>query len=329
MNSASRILVTGGAGYIGSHVVLALAEAGYEVLTYDNLSTGNRWAVLEGEFVEGDLADSNLLRGTIRRFRPDAVMHFAASIEVEESVRDPLKYYRNNTFNLLETTRIMQEEGVKRMIFSSTAAVYGSPANMPVSEKVELLPINPYGASKMMSERILADLSHSGEFEYNALRYFNVAGADPQGRLGQVYKDPTHLITRAVKTALGQFDTLQLFGTDYPTPDGTCIRDYIHVTDLANAHISTLQYLMKGGEETVFNCGYGHGSSVQEVIDSVDRVAGVQLPVEKVGRREGDPAELVADCSRIKEILGWEPEHDDLDFIVKTAWEWEARRARS
>ena len=328
MNSASRILVTGGAGYIGSHVVLALAEAGYEVLTYDNLSTGNRWAVLEGEFVEGDLADKDLLRDTVRRFKPDAVMHFAASIEVEESVREPLKYYRNNTLNLLETTRVMLEEGVERMIFSSTAAVYGSPANIPVSEQSPLLPINPYGASKMMSERILYDLSQSGAFEYIALRYFNVAGADAQGRLGQVYKNPTHLITRAVKTAMGQFDSLQLFGTDDPTPDGTCIRDYIHVTDLADAHISALQHLMVEGKSSVFNCGYGHGSSVQEVIDSVVRVTGAQLPVERSGRRDGDPAELVADCSRIKEVLGWEPKHDDLDFIVSTAYEWEARRAR-
>jgi UDP-glucose 4-epimerase len=323
MSETGRILVTGGAGYIGSHVVLALAEAGYDVLTYDNLSTGNRWAVLEGEFVEGDLADRDLLRDTVRRFKPDAVMHFAASIEVEESVLEPLKYYRNNTLTLLETTRVMLEEGVERMIFSSTAAVYGSPANIPVSEQSPLLPINPYGASKMMSERILYDLSQSGAFEYIALRYFNVAGADPQGRLGQAYKNPTHLITRAIKTAMGQFDSLQLFGTDYTTPDGTCIRDYIHVTDLANAHISGLQHLMVKAESSVLNCGYGRGSSVQEVIDSVVKVTGAQLSVERSGRREGDPAKLVADCSRIKEVLGWEPEYDDLDFIVRTAYEWE------
>ena len=325
MNSSSRILVTGGAGYIGSHVVLALAEAGYEVLTYDNLSTGNRWAVLHGEFVEGDLADAEFFRETVRRFKPDAVMHFAASIEVNESVQKPLMYYRNNTVNLIETARIMVEEGVDRMIFSSTAAVYGSPDKIPVSESAPLLPINPYGASKMMSERILSDLSAAGGFGYVALRYFNVAGADPQGRLGQVYRNPTHLITRAVKTALGQFDKLELYGTDYPTPDGTCVRDYIHVTDLANAHISALKYLLEGGGVQVLNCGYGYGSSVREVLDSVSRVTGVEFPIVTCGRREGDPAELVADCSLIKEILGWQPNHDDLDFIVNTAWEWEAR----
>ncbi|MDT8396854.1 MAG: UDP-glucose 4-epimerase GalE [bacterium] len=323
---SDRILVTGGAGYIGSHVVLALSEAGYEVLTYDNLSTGNRWAVLEGEFVLGDLDDGELFRKTVRRFRPDAVMHFAASIEVEESVRNPLKYYRNNTVNLVETARVMAEENVENIIFSSTAAVYGSPDQIPVSETAPLLPINPYGASKMMSERILSDLSLTAGFDYVALRYFNVAGADPLGRLGQVYRNPTHLITRAVKTALGQFDRLELYGTDYPTPDGTCIRDYIHVTDLARAHILALEYLLEGGGVKVLNCGYGHGSSVREVIESVGRVSHSRLPIVTCPRREGDPAELVADCSLIKEVFGWQPVHDDLDFIVKTAFEWEKNR---
>jgi UDP-glucose 4-epimerase len=321
---STRVIVTGGAGYIGSHVVLILAEAGYDVLTFDNLSTGNRWAVLEGEFVLGDLSDREAFRKTVRAFKPDAVMHFAASIEVGESVNNPIKYYLNNTVNLLNTVDIMSSEGVGKMIFSSTAAVYGTPEKVPVKEDAPLIPINPYGASKMMSERILADLDEAdSDFRYIALRYFNVAGADPGGRLGQVYKNPTHLITRALKTAKGEDDRLQVYGTDYPTHDGTGIRDYIHVTDLADAHIKALEHLFAGGSSDILNCGYGKGFSVSEVIEEVKKVTGIDFTVEKIGRREGDPPKLVADSSLIRQKLAWEPKYDDLKTIVQTAWEWE------
>ncbi len=324
--SKKRVFVTGGAGYIGSHVVKLLGEAGYEVLVYDNLSTGNRWAVLYGELVVGDLADRALLERTLAGFRPDAVMHFAASIEVNESVRLPLKYYRNNTLNALGLLEAVRDAGIRHYIFSSTAAVYGIPDAMQVTELTPLLPINPYGASKMMSERFLADLAASNEnFDYVALRYFNVAGADPRARIGQAYKNPTHLITRALKTARGEFDKLQIFGTDYPTPDGTCIRDYIHVDDLAAAHLVALEHLLQGGESRIFNCGYGHGYSVREVVEVARRVTGIDFTVEEAPRREGDPPALVADSSLIRRQLGWQPRYDDLEFIVRTAWEWEQR----
>jgi UDP-glucose 4-epimerase len=321
-------LVTGGAGYIGSHVVLALGEAGYDVLTYDNLSTGNRDAVLQGALVVGDLADRQLLSETLQAFRPAAVLHFAASIEVGESVQNPLKYYRNNSLNALNLLDAVCAAGVERYIFSSTAAVYGNPTSLPVTEEAALLPINPYGASKMISERFLADLAAADEtFEYVALRYFNVAGADPQTRLGQDYANPTHLITRALKTALGIYPKLQIFGTDYPTADGTCIRDYIHVSDLAQAHLDALAYLEAGGRSRIFNCGYGHGFTVREVVDVARKVTGIDFPVEDAARREGDPAELVAGSDRIRSELHWQPRRDDLEFIVRTAWEWERKLA--
>ena len=329
MKSSPRILVTGGAGYIGSHTVLALGEAGYDVLTYDNLSTGHRWAVLAGDFVEGDIGDKELFRKTVQDFAPDAVIHFAALIEVAESVQNPLKYYINNTSYSFEIIDILLNENVRNFIFSSSAAVYGIPGRIPVDEGAQLAPINPYGASKMMVERGLADTaSGSGDLKYVSLRYFNVAGADPGGRIGQAYRNPTHLITRAVKTALGQYDKLQIFGTDYPTPDGTCIRDYIHVADLARAHVLALDAIEKGGTSQILNCGYGHGYSVREVVEAVKAVSGVNFTVQEVGRREGDPPDLVAQASLVRERLGWEPEHDDLEFIVKTALEWEERLKR-
>ncbi len=323
-NGKARVFVTGGAGYIGSHVVKALGEAGYEVRTYDNLSSGNRWAVLHGDLFTGDLGDRISLKSAMEDFDPHAVMHFAAYIEVAESVTRPLKYYRNNTVNALNLLEVVQELGIRNFIFSSTAAVYGMPEEIPVREEAPLFPINPYGASKAMTERLLADLSEANDdFNYIALRYFNVAGADPQGRIGQSYENATHLITRALKTAKGEFDLLQIFGTDYDTPDGTCIRDYIHVDDLAAAHLSSLNYLLGNGIGDRFNCGYGHGYSVREVIEVARKVTGVDFPVAEAPRRAGDPPILVADSGKIRRTMNWIPRFDDLEYIVRTAWEWE------
>ena len=319
-----KILVTGGAGYIGSHVVKVLGEKGFEVLTYDNLCTGHREAVLYGKLVEGDLGDKEKLAKVFGEFKPDAVMHFAAFIVVPESVQKPLRYYRNNVVNTVNLLEVMMDFGVDKFIFSSSAAVYGIPEIIPVPETAPLNPINPYGETKATVERILRDISNSGaDFRYVSLRYFNVAGADPEGRIGFAYPEATHLIIRAVKTAKGDFDKLEIYGTDYPTPDGTCIRDYIHVMDLANAHIMALEYLFDGGESEVFNCGYGHGYSVKEVVDAVKRVTGRDFKVVEAPRREGDPPVLVADSSKLRERLGWTPEFDNLGYIIETAWRWE------
>ncbi len=319
-----KVFITGGAGYIGSHVVKALGEKGYEILVYDNLSTGHKEAVLYGKLVKGDLADKEFLKKTLQEFKPDAVMHFAASIEVAESVKNPLKYYRNNTANTFNLLEAMQELGINKFIFSSTAAVYGNPEKIPVKENAPINPINPYGQSKAFVEKILKDLSEANkDFNYVSLRYFNVAGADPEGRIGQSYQNATHLITRALKTAKGEYEKLYIFGTDYPTPDGTCIRDFIHVDDLADAHILALEYLNQGGKSDIFNCGYGHGYSVKEVVETAKKVTGIDFPVEETGRREGDPAVLVADSTKLKETLGWKPRYDNLEFIIKTAWNWE------
>ncbi|MCX7817506.1 MAG: UDP-glucose 4-epimerase GalE [Syntrophales bacterium] len=320
-----KILVTGGAGYIGSHVSVALREAGYEVIIFDNLSTGHRWASLGTTLIEGDLSEMALLVRTFEIFRPDAVMHFAASIQVEESVREPLLYYRNNVANTLNLLKAMQTCGITDLIYSSTAAVYGIPKQIPITEDAELTPINPYGSSKAMVETVLRDLSRVGHIRYVALRYFNVAGADTKGRLGQAYAASTHLITRALKTALGIYDKLYIYGTDYPTPDGTCIRDYIHVEDLASAHVAALDYLREKGNSIVMNCGYGHGYSVKEVVSTVKKVTGRDFPVEETARRRGDPPVLVADSSRLRATTGWIPRYDNLFFIIETAWSWEQK----
>jgi UDP-glucose 4-epimerase len=324
---AMKILVTGGAGYIGSHVVKMLGESGYDVLTYDNLSSGNKWAVLYGNLVVADLADRETLKKVLKEFSPDAVMHFAAYIIVPESVRNPLKYYRNNTVNAINLLDAMRECDIGKFIFSSTASVYGIAEKVPITEDAPLNPINPYGASKMMTERILADLSFADSgFRYVSLRYFNVAGADGKNRIGQAYKESTHLITRALKTAKGENEKLQIFGTDYPTPDGTCIRDYLHVDDLAGAHINALQYLMDKGKSDIFNCGYGRGYSVKEVVKTAKEITGVDFKVEETGRREGDPPAVIASNEKIKRQLNWQPKYDDLNYIIKTAWEWEKNR---
>ncbi|MEN6349078.1 MAG: UDP-glucose 4-epimerase GalE [Syntrophomonas sp.] len=320
-----KIFITGGAGYIGSHIVKALGKDKHDVLIYDNLSTGHEWAVLSGRLVKGDLADTELLNETLNAFRPDAVIHFAASIQVGESVLKPLLYYRNNVVNTLNLLEAMQNNNIQNFIYSSTAAVYGMPETITVDETAPLRPINPYGQSKVMVENILQDLFAATAFRYIALRYFNVAGADAECRIGQAYRESTHLITRALKTAHGEFPNLSIYGTDYPTADGTCIRDYIHVDDLANAHVLSLNYLMETGKSEVMNCGYGHGFSVREVVAAAKKVTGINFTVEDTDRRAGDTAQVVADSTKLRSITGWQPRHDDLEFIIKTAWEWELK----
>jgi len=319
-----RLLVTGGAGYIGSHVVRQLRARGDEVVVYDNLSTGHEWAVGDAELVVADLADGDALAATLARGF-DAVLHFAAHIIVPESVADPLKYYGNNTRYAVGLFEAGQAAGAPPVLFSSTAAVYGMPETALIDEAAPLAPINPYGASKMMSERILMDLAASSPVRYGILRYFNVAGADPEGRIGQATPEATHLIKVACETALGKREGLQIFGTDYPTADGTCVRDYIHVDDLAAAHLLLLDHLVAGGESRLYNCGYGHGYSVRDVIAAVERVHGAPLPVTETARRAGDPASLAADSTRLVRELGWRPGHDDLESIVRHAYVWESR----
>ncbi len=320
-----KILVTGGAGYIGSHIVKTLGEKGHDIVVYDNLSYGHKWALLYGRLIVADLVDRDSLDSVFKKEKFDSVIHMSAYVVVDESIREPIKYYRNNFVNALNLIDTCLKNGVNTFLFSSTAAVYGIPDKVPVTEDTPLAPINPYGASKVMVERVLNDVNLSNNFRYISLRYFNVAGADPLARIGQARKDATHLITVSLRTALGRRETLNIFGTDYPTPDGTCIRDYIHVDDLADAHIFALEYLASGGESRIYNCGYGHGYSVKEVVEKVIEVTGVRFPVKNVDRRPGDPPELIADASKLREELGWEPRHDDLEYIIKTAWEWEKK----
>ena len=320
-----RILITGGAGYIGSHVVAALGEKGADILVYDNLSTGHQDSLLYGKLVVGDLNDKLLLEKTIKTFKPDAVLHFAAFIQVGESVREPLKYYRNNSGNAINLLEAMTEHGVRNFIFSSTAAVYGNPVNVPITEDEAVSPINPYGHSKSFIETVLRDVSLAIDFRYVSLRYFNAAGAEPLARIGERHNPETHLIPLILKTAKGERQSIGINGTDYATPDGTCIRDYVHIMDLADAHILALNYLMNNGASDVFNCGYGHGYSVREVIQTARTVTGKDFTVVDSVRREGDPPVLVADSSKIKKCLNWTPRNDDLVSIIKSAWEWEKK----
>jgi UDP-glucose 4-epimerase len=318
------VLVTGGAGFIGSHMVLALLDAGENVVVLDNLSTGFRWAVPSAAtLVVGDVGDQDLVRTVIRKYGVKAIVHFAGSIVVPESVADPLGYYNNNTVKSRALMEAAVATGIRHFIFSSTAAVYGNPAENPVSEAATPAPMSPYGWSKLMTEIMLADTARAHDFRYVALRYFNVAGADPKGRSGQSTPRATHLIKVACETALGQRSQMEVFGTDYPTPDGTCIRDYIHVSDLIRAHVAALEYLRAGGQSDVFNCGYSKGFSVLEVIDAVKRASGKNFDVRLSPRRPGDPAAIVAGSQKIRDTLGWQPLNDDINEIVGHALSWE------
>jgi UDP-glucose 4-epimerase len=321
-----NILVTGGAGYIGSHAVLAFREAGYGVTVVDDLSTGRREAVPEGvPFVEGDAGDEALIQELIETQQVSSVVHFAGSLVVPESVKRPLTYYRNNTVvsrNLLDACLTAR---VRHFIFSSTAAVYGIAERLPVTEDSAPNPINPYGRSKLMTEWILADTSQAHDLSFVALRYFNVAGADPRGRAGQSTRKASQLIKVACEAAVGLRDGITVFGDDYETPDGTCIRDYIHVSDLANAHVAALRHLEAGGGSRVLNCGYGHGISVRQVLETVQEVSGRALAIRSGPRRPGDPPSVFADVSRIREVLTWRPAHDDLREIVASALNWEEK----
>ncbi|MGB8278391.1 MAG: UDP-glucose 4-epimerase GalE [Methylovirgula sp.] len=320
------ILVTGGAGYIGGHMVLALLDAGEEVVVLDDLSTGFSWAVPKpATLVVGDMGDRETLAAVFAQHRIEAIAHFAAKIVVPDSVADPLLYYLNNTAKARNLIEAAVAAGIKHFIFSSTAAVYGEPSVNPIGEDVPPQPINPYGRSKLMVEWMLEDVAKAKEFSYVALRYFNVAGADPAGRLGQSTPNATHLIKVAVQAALGRRPGMDVFGTDYPTPDGTCVRDYIQVSDLIAAHLLALAHLRSGGKSLVLNCGYGHGHSVREVIDVVKQVTGVDFEVRLAGRRAGDPAMMAAGAERIRSLFGWKPIHDDLQEIVRQAYEWERK----
>ena len=318
------ILVTGGAGYIGSHMVYELADAGERVVVLDNLSTGFDWAVAKSvSLIVGNTGDQNLVAQIIREHKVDSIIHFAAWLVVPDSVRDPLGYYKNNTVNSRALIEAAIRAGVRQFIFSSTCAVYGNPAQVPVTEDTLPAPISPYGWSKLMTEIMLRDAGIAHGLRHVILRYFNVAGADPSCRTGQSTKNATQLIKIAVEAALGRRSKLDIYGTDYPTPDGTCIRDYIHVSDLVRAHSDALRYLRAGGASVTLNCGYGHGFSVRQVVEMVKRVCGVDFKVEIVPRRPGDPAQIVAACDRARAMLGWTPQYDDLATIIAHALAWE------
>ena len=323
------ILVTGGAGYIGSHMVYELADTGERVVVLDNLSTGFDWAIAKGVLlIVGDTSDQNLVGQIIREHEVESIIHFAASAIVPDSVKDPLGYYKNNTVNSRALIETAIRQRVRYFIFSSTCAVYGNPAQVPVTEDTLPAPISPYGWSKLMTEIMLRDAGTAHDLRYVILRYFNVAGADPRCRTGQSTRNATHLIKVAVEAALGLRSKLDIYGTDYPTPDGTCIRDYIHVSDLVAAHADALRYLRAGGASATLNCGSGHGFSVCEVVEMVKRVSGVDFKVEIAPRRPGDPAQIVAASDRARAMLGWTPQYDNLATIIAHALAWEQRLRR-
>jgi UDP-glucose 4-epimerase len=322
-----KLLVTGGAGYIGSHVVRQLGAGGEDVITLDNLCTGFREAVTAGELIVGETGDAALLDRIFAENEIDTVMHFAAHTIVPESVADPLKYYRNNTCSSRTLLEAAHRHGVRHVVFSSTAAVYGIPPGGKAAEDSPTVPINPYGTSKLMTEWMLRDLALAGGPSYVALRYFNVAGCEPTGTIGQSTPKATLLVKVACEAATGNRSGVSIFGTDYPTPDGTGLRDYIHVEDLAAAHLDALTYLRNGGESTTLNCGYGHGYSVREVLEAVEKVNGAPLNISEEERRAGDPPELVAVAEKVRSVLGWQPQYDDLDTIVRTSLEWERKIA--
>jgi UDP-glucose 4-epimerase len=323
------VLVTGGAGFIGSHMVHELVDAGENVVVLDNLSTGFQWSLPNAaQLVVGDVGDESAVRSLIKKNQVKAIIHFAGSIVVPESVADPLGYYHNNTAKSRSLLEAAVLGGVEHFIFSSTAAVYGNPETLPVAEDAPTRPMSPYGTSKLMTELMLADTARAHDLRYVALRYFNVAGADPKGRTGQSTPRATHLIKAACETATGRRTHIDVFGTDYATRDGTCIRDYIHVTDLARAHMAALAYLRRGGTSQVLNCGYGRGFTVLEVLDAVKKASGVDFDVRFMPRRPGDPAQIVAEVSRIRDVLGWVPQYDDLATIVGSALAWEQSLAR-
>ncbi len=320
------VLVTGGAGYIGGHMVLALLDAGEEVVVLDDLSTGFSWAVPKpAKLIVGDAGDTAQLNAVVREHWIEAIIHFAAKIVVPDSVSDPLGYYFSNTVKARALVEFAVRNRIKNFIFSSTAAVYGEPAANPIFETAQPAPINPYGRSKLMVEWMLEDTAKAHDFSYVALRYFNVAGADPKGRLGQSTPNATHLIKVAVQAAVGLRPGIDIYGADYPTPDGTCVRDYIQVSDLITAHMLALGHLRGGGESLVLNCGYGHGHSVREVIDVVKQVSDTNFEVRLTGRRAGDAAALVAGAQAIRSRLGWKPRYDDLTEIVRQAYQWERK----
>ena len=320
-----NVLVTGGAGYIGGHMVLALRDAGHNPIVFDNLSTGFRWSVPEDvPLVVGDVGDYELALQTLQAHSIDAIVHFAAKLVVPESVRDPLGYYLNNTVKSRSLLAAAVAAGIKTFVFSSTAAVYGDASDGPLAEDAPLAPLSPYGSSKQLTEVMLRDVAAAHGMRFVVVRYFNVAGADPAMRHGQCTANATHLIKVAVQTALGMRSFMEVFGTDYPTPDGTCIRDYIHVSDLISAHMQALDHLRAGGESLVVNCGYGHGYSVSEVIDTVRKVSGRPFEARIAPRRDGDPVTIVADSTRIRSRLGWQPRYDDLSTIVEHTLRWES-----
>jgi UDP-glucose 4-epimerase len=323
-----RILVTGAAGYIGSHILCQLRDAGHEAVALDDLSSGHAWAVGDAELVRLDLADSRGVGELLERRRFDGVVHCAGHIWVGESVRQPGRYYRNNAANAFGLFELCAQSGVPLLVFSSTAAVYGAPEIQPISESAPLQPISPYGRSKLMAEQALQDIATAHGLRFAILRYFNVAGADPKLRVGEATPNNNHLVKLACEAALGARPGMRINGDDYPTPDGTCIRDYVHIDDLARAHLEALRHLADGGASFIANCGYGHGFSVREVLETVRRISGAAFPIEIGPRRPGDPPALIAETTRLRSLLGWRPQHDDLDDIVATAWAWEQRLAR-